>query len=57
MHLCVCVCVCVCIDVCVKCGCVCYTSMWKTKDGFVDWVLSFHLYMGSRDLIQVIRLV
>jgi hypothetical protein len=35
---------------------VCMVCMWRWEDNLVELVLSFHVYMESRDQIQVTRL-
>lgn len=39
-------------------ACVYATApMWQPEDNLVKFILSFHLFVGYRDQIQVIRLV
>lgn len=45
------------IILCVAYVCWENVCMWRSKDNFVEFVVSFYIYMGSRNEAKVVRLV
>ena len=52
-----CVCVYVCTCICTVGGGHAMENLWWSEDNFVELAPSFHLHMGSRSWIQVVRLL